>query len=90
MSFERLGDLMSQKDFDTTTDLLGFFEKVRGVVRKQTGVELESVRYKNEIVTVSTATATEASEIRLRHIQIENALRQQTKLVVKRVAVAVA
>ena len=68
---------------------MGFFEQVRKVILAQAHVQVETVRYKNNIVGVSVATATEASEIRLRHIQIERTLRKITGREIQRVTVRV-
>ena len=87
MGFERLSDVLGQKDMDSPDDVLKFFDQVRKAVRQQTGVEVESIRYKNEIVTVMVATSAEASEVRLRHIQVERLVRKVSGRAVRRVAV---
>lgn len=89
MSFESLGDLLAHKNIDQADDLMAFFEQVRKVIRAQAHVEVESIRYKNNIVGVTAGSSLEASEIRLRHIQIERTLRKITGRTITRVTVRV-
>lgn len=89
MSFERLGDAMAYRNFEQHDDLMGFFEQIRKVILSQAHVQVETVRYKNNVIGVSVGTATEASEIRLRHIQIERTLRKMTGREIARVTVRV-
>lgn len=89
MSFESLGDLLAHKNLDQPDDLLAFFEQVRKVIRAQAHIEVESIRYKNNVVGVTARSALEASEIRLRHIQIERTLRKMTGRTITRVSVRV-
>lgn len=89
MGFESIGNVMEYRNFERADDLLGFFEQVSKVVRSQAHVEVESVRYKNNIVGVTVTNGSEASEIRLRHIQIERSLRKITGREILRVSVRI-
>ncbi|MEI7819128.1 MAG: hypothetical protein WCI47_03350 [bacterium] len=89
MSFESAGDVLSKKDVDRTDDLVAFFDLIRKTIKRISQVELESIRYKNDIVTVTVSSTLEATEVRLRHIQIERGLRLQSERDIKRVSVRV-
>ena len=89
MSFESIGNVMAYKNFERSDDLLEFFQQVRKVIRTQAHVEVESVRYKNNIVGVTVTNGSEASEIRLRHIQIERSLRKISGREIQRVTVRI-
>ena len=89
MSFSSIGEVLSAKDPDKPDDLMGFFITVRAVVKRHAGVELETVSYRDNKVGVSVTSSIEASEIRLRHIQIERDLAKRTGRPIQRVVVRV-
>ncbi len=89
MSFERIGDVLGNKDLDRPDDLLAFFELVRSVIRRRAGVELESVGYKQDIVRLTVSHPAEASEIRLRHIQIERELAKRSGRTISRLQIKI-
>ncbi|MBP9827459.1 hypothetical protein KBC99_03205 [Candidatus Saccharibacteria bacterium] len=89
MSFESLGDVLSRKDFDQSDDLLAFFEMVRSVIKRHSGITIESVSYKNNILRVSVSHPVEASEIRLRHIQITRELAKRSGRVIAKLVTRV-
>lgn len=89
MSFSSIRDVLSEKNPDKPDDLMGFFTTVRAVVKKHAGVELETVSYRDNKVGVSVASSIEASEIRLRHIQIERDLAKRTGRKVQRIIIRV-
>lgn len=90
MSFSSIGEVLSAKNPDQPDDLMGFFLTVRAVVKKHAGVELETVNYREGKVGVSVASSIEASEIRLRHIQIERDLAKRSGRIIKRIVIRVA
>lgn len=89
MSFEKIGDVLGKKDVDKTDDLLAFFAQVKSVVKKHADVKVESISYKHDIVGLTVGSSIEASEVRLRHIQIERALRKRSGREIRRVTVRV-
>ena len=89
MSFESIKKVLLEKDPDKNDDLMAFFKTVRAVLKKHSGVEPESLNYRDGIVGVTVSGSIEASEVRLRHIQIERDIIRRTGREVKRVVVRV-
>lgn len=89
MSFEKIGDVLIQKDPDGSDDLPGFFELARKIIRRHTGIEVESLRWREGTLGVTVASSVEASEIRLRHIQVERELAKKSGRSVGRLSVRV-
>ncbi len=89
MSFEKIGDVLGQKDVDKADDLVAFFAQIRSVIKKYASVRVESLTYKHDVIGVTVGGSIEASEIRLRDIQIEREIRRRSGRDVKRVTVRV-
>lgn len=89
MTFEKLGDAMARKDFEVADDLLGFYELCRSVIKRRSGVVIESVNYKNEILRVTVSHPVEASEVRLRHIQIIRELQKKSERPIQKLVMRV-
>lgn len=89
MSFEKIGDVLIHKDVDKTDDLMAFFAQIKSVIKKYAAVKIESVTYKHDIVGVTVGSSIEASEIRLRHIQIQREIARRSSREVKRLTVRV-
>lgn len=89
MSFEKIGDLLGDKDVDKTDDVMAFFAQIKSVIKKYASVKVESITYKHDIVGVTVGSSIEASEIRLRHIQIGREISRRSGRDVKRIAVRV-
>lgn len=89
MSFEKLGDALGRKNLDQHDDLLAFFALAKSIIQRRAGVTVDAVSYKHEVLRVTVSHPTEASEIRLRHIQIERELAKKSGREVTRIQVRI-
>lgn len=89
MSFERLGDALNRKDIDQHEDLLAFFDLAKSVIARRSGVKVDAVSFKNDILRITVSHPVEASEIRLRHIQIEREISKKSGRQLERLQVRV-
>ncbi len=89
MSFEKIGDVLIQKDLEGNDDLLGFFELARKIIQRHTSIDVESLRWREGTLGVTVGSSVEASEIRLRHIQIERELAKKSGRKISRMSVRV-
>ncbi|MFO0955467.1 MAG: hypothetical protein U0526_02935 [Candidatus Saccharibacteria bacterium] len=89
MSFERLGDALNRKDIDQHEDLLAFFDLAKSVIARRSGVKVDAVSFKNDILRIAVSHPVEASEIRLRHIQIEREISKKSGRKLERLQVRV-
>jgi hypothetical protein len=89
MSFERLGDALNRKDIDQHEDLLAFFDLAKSVIARRSGVKVDAVSFKNDILRITVSHPVEASEIRLRHIQIEREISKKSGCKLERLQVRV-
>lgn len=78
MSFESLGDVLGRKDIDQHDDILAFFDLAKSVIQRRSGVKVDAVSYKQAVLRVTVSHPVEASEIRLRHIQIEREIAKKS------------
>lgn len=79
MSFERIGDSLSQKNLDSHFDIMHFFTIVKDIIRRRSGVVIDAVSFNSGILRVSVSHPVEASEIRMRKIQIEREIVKKTQ-----------
>lgn len=79
MSFERIGDSLSQKNLDQPFDIVHFFTIVKEVIKRRSGVNVDAVSFNNGLLRVTVSHPVEASEIRMRKIQIEREIVKKTK-----------
>lgn len=79
MSFERLGDTMGRKNFDRSSDMMDFFTNVKSVIQRRSGVRVDSVSFNQGQLRVAVSHPIEASEIRMRQIQIIRELQKKSE-----------
>lgn len=87
--FERLGDALSRKEIDRNDNILEFFDLCRSTIKKLSSVDVESLTYKHDTLGVTVGSSIEATEVRLRHIQIERTLAKRSGRKIKRLVVRV-
>ena len=79
MSFEKIGDSLSRKNLDQPFDVVNFFTVVKEVIKRRSGVSVDTVSFNNGLLRVSVSHPVEASEIRMRKIQIEREIVKKTQ-----------
>ncbi len=78
MSFERIGDSLSRKNLDAQFDILQFFKTVKEIIKRRSGVTVDSVSFNEGLLRITVGHPVEASEIRMRKIQIEREIVKKT------------
>jgi hypothetical protein len=78
MSFEKISESLARKDIDNHFDIVGFLDIAKGVIRRRSGVEVDALSYNNELLRITVTHPVEASEIRLRKIQIVREIEKKT------------
>ncbi len=78
MSFEKIGDSLSQKNLDAQFDIVRFFTIVKEIIKRRSGVTIDSVSFNDGLLRITVGHPVEASEIRMRKIQIERELVKRT------------
>jgi hypothetical protein len=78
MSFESIGDSLARKDLDQNFDMVEFLALIKSIIKKWSGVEIDTVSFNKGLLRVSVSHPIEASEIRLKKIQIERSITKQT------------
>ncbi len=78
MSFERIGDSLSRKNLDAQFDILHFFKTVKEIIKRRSGVTVDSVSFNEGLLRITVGHPVEASEIRMRKIQIEREIVKKT------------
>lgn len=78
MSFERIGDSLSRKNLDDQFDIVRFFTIVKEIIKRRSGVEIDSVSFNDGLLRITVGHPVEASEIRMRKIQIEREIIKRT------------
>ncbi len=78
MSFERIGDSLSRKNLDAQFDILQFFKMVKEIIKRRSGVTVDSVSFNEGLLRITVGHPVEASEIRMRKIQIEREIVKKT------------
>lgn len=78
MSFERIGDSLSRKNLDAQFDIMQFFKTVKEIIKRQSGVTVDSVSFNEGLLRITVGHPVEASEIRMRKIQIEREIVKKT------------
>lgn len=78
MSFESIGDSLARKDLDQNFDMVEFLALIKSIIKKWSGVEVDTVSFNKGLLRVSVSHPIEASEIRLKKIQIERSIAKQT------------
>lgn len=82
MSFEKISDSLARKDIDNHFDIVGFLDIVKGVIRRRSGVEVDALSYNSGLLRITVTHPIEASEIRLRKIQIVREIEKKTSQVI--------
>lgn len=78
MSFERIGDSLSRKNLDAQFDILQFFKMVKEIIKRRSGVTVDSVSFNEGLLRITVGHPVEASEIRMRKHQIEREIVKKT------------
>lgn len=78
MSFEKIGDSLSRKNLDDHFDIMQFFAVVKEVIKRRSGVSVDSVSFNDGLLRITVNHPVEASEIRMRKIQIEREIMKKT------------
>ena len=78
MSFERIGDSLSRKNLDAQFDILQVFKTVTEIIKRRSGVTVDSVSFNEGLLRITVGHPVEASEIRMRKIQIEREIVKKT------------
>ncbi len=78
MSFERIGDSLSRKNLDAQFDIMQFFKTVKEIIKRRSGVTVDSVSFNEGLLRITVGHPVEASEIRMRKIQIEREIVKKT------------
>lgn len=78
MSFERIGDSLSRKNLDAQFDIMQFFKTVKEIIKRRSGVTVDSVSFNEGLLRITVGHPVEASEIRMRKIQIEHEIVKKT------------
>ncbi len=79
MSFEKIGDSLARKNLDEQFDIVQFFKIVKEVIKRRSGVEIDAVSFNEGLLRITVSHPVEASEIRLRKIQIEREIIKKTQ-----------
>ena len=78
MSFERIGDSLSRKNLDAQFDIMQFFKTVKEIIKRRSGVTVDSVSFNEGLLRITVGHPVEAREIRMRKIQIEREIVKKT------------
>lgn len=89
MSFERIGDSLSRKNLDDQFDIMRFFEVVKEIVKRRSGVKIDSVSFNDGLLRITVGHPVEASEIRMRKIQIEREIVKRTGQLIRKVIIRI-
>ncbi len=89
MSFERIGDSLSHKNLDNQFDIVGFFAVVKEIIKRRAGVTIDSVSFNDGLLRITVGHPVEASEIRMRKIQIERELVKRTGQKIEKIFIRV-
>lgn len=89
MSFEKISDSLARKDIHNHFDIVGFLDIAKGVIRRRSGVEVDALSYNSGLLRITVTHPIEASEIRLRKIQIVREIEKKTSQVISKFYVKV-
>lgn len=89
MSFESIGDSLARKDFDRHFDIVGFLSLVKAIIKRRSGVEIDAVSYNDGLLRISVNHPIEASEIKLKKIQIEREITKKTNQQINKIVIKI-
>jgi hypothetical protein len=89
MSFERIGDAMGRKDLDSSSDMMEFFKVAKSIILRRSGVTIDAVSFNQGLLRVTVGHPVEASEIRMRQIQIIRELEKKTGQTIEKLVIRI-
>lgn len=89
MSFERIGDAMGRKDLDSSSDMMEFFQAAKSIILRRSGVTIDAVSFNQGLLRVTVGHPVEASEIRMRQIQIIRELEKKTGQTIEKLVIRI-